>query len=200
MGKLNPLFTSVLLLTLFLSLASSSAAWYDTLKIDLRVTVKPRLEFTSWKAHAYYGTNPRGRCLAEEGSVTPRDLNTSVRVAFGEFKYGWGWVGLVVSNYAGRDVNLSKNMVSVEVVRGNISRVYVFLYGPFLAPGTSGVWGDIDICELRWNLRNYSNPFPRVEAKEFVVLGRRDKAVIWVYLEGSPGTTAIEVRLRWRSN
>lgn len=143
-----------------------------------------RLKFTSWKALAYNGSNPRGRCLSESGSVNISDYDTLARVKFNEFRYGWGWVGLVISNSAGEDVELRKEMINIKVIEGELHRIEVFLYGPFQAPGTSDVWDKINICEMYRNLKDAGNPFPESSANDSIILRKNEKAVIWIYLEG----------------
>lgn len=155
-----------------------------------------RLEFTSWKALAYEGVNPKGKCLYESGRANFEDNGTSARIRFSEFAYGWGWIGLVVSNSAGGDVELLREMLEVKIVEGELSKAVVLLYGPFSAPGTSGVWDRASVCEMRDNLVNSGDPFPWVGSKDGVVLKSNEKAVVWVYVEGPPGPVELEIRVR----
>ena len=153
------------------------------------------LEFTSWKALAYYDTK-KGKCLSESGSVDISDYGTLARIKFSEFRHGWGWVGLVISNSADEDVELQKEIINIRVIEGELYRVEIFLYGPFIAPGISGVWSSVNICEMYRNFNNFGNPFPEVTPKDSVILKKNEKAIIWIYLKGPPNNPIeLEVRL-----
>ncbi len=66
------------------------------------------------------------------------------------------WVGLVLSN----DGDIPVKLTSIDVYDENMTRVGdVYVYGPFRAPGTSGVWGHVTTDDLPFP-GNVSLPSP----------------------------------------
>lgn len=147
--------------------------------------------FTSYKAHAYLGI--RG-CNKEEGRVSVESNGRMAKIIFDKFSGGWGWIGLVISNVGDSSTTIYKNQITVTTNRV-VNQIEIFLYGPFQNPGNSGVWRNVDICKMTQNLNSYGNPFPGIEHYNIINLEANQKAILWIYIEGSSGPLTINVEL-----
>ncbi|MET1160481.1 MAG: hypothetical protein ABWW65_05915 [Thermoprotei archaeon] len=162
----------------------------------------PPLRFTSWKAHAYAGEKSSKdceciKCIKEEGLVSIRDNGVEAVVVFSEFNKGWGWIGLVISNEYDHSITLNKDQIMVQASR-ELNNAIVYLYGGFRNVGNSGVWRSIDICEMKENMNEQSNPFPSINSRDQVILGKNEKAIVWIYIESAEGSLEVTIRLNTR--
>ncbi|RLG79951.1 MAG: hypothetical protein DRO13_04935 [Thermoprotei archaeon] len=155
------------------------------------------LEFTSWKAHAYSGGCSKcGICTKEEGTVQLDSSGVKASIGFREFSEGWGWIGFVISNNAGYLVTLSKSDIVVYGDR-ELNSLEVFLYGGFISPGSSGVWRNVNICDMKHNMDYYGEPFPTIGDHDSITLGKNEKAIIWIYVGSEPGSLTVIVELSY---
>jgi len=187
---------AISLILLLAAMAQGYSLWYDSLKA--RAVVKTGStggSITSYKALGV--PDPLDPlCRASEGSLSLELDNTRAIVVFENVSQGWiSWVGLVVSN----DGSLPVNILAPNVTVGENFTYNAFLYGPFQAPGTSGVWGGVDPCNMYNNTLSYGDPFPSVGSVAQVELDPSQKAVIWILVvyEGvaSLANTTITVEL-----
>ena len=125
----------VLLLTILANVAY--AMWSDKLRANVRVSLGSLdLKVTSHKFlceccdhdSSYINVSNDGRSV--EVYINNAEPNSSV------------WIGLVLSN----EGTLPLKLTHIDVSNCKYPEIYV--YGPFRAPGTSGVWGRVRICDL----------------------------------------------------
>jgi len=153
---------------------------------------KKCFKFTSYKSHAFK-LNMKYTCISEEGFVSLMNDGSKIVVKFSEFKGGWGWIGLVISNNIGKTVTLSRD--NIVVYADDIDDLKTFLYGPFTSVGNSGVWGHISICDMLINTNKDGSPFPDISPSSHINLPSNGKAILWLFIEGDPGPKEIIVEL-----
>lgn len=179
MASLSGFYRAVLIVLLISMIPAAMSMWGDRLEISARVkTGESRVHITSYKALAFKEERS-DRCITDDGSVVLSDRDRTMRVVFTEIRRGWyAWVGLVISNDGDFPKTVGKPSVAAPI---NIS-VSRFLYGPFNAPGNSGVWGNVDICLMTGNLRSSGNPFPGNMDRNSIYLWPSYKAISWIFL------------------
>lgn len=149
--------------------------------------------FTSYKSHACW-FNLKNKCICEEGLVDIVDGGSKAIIRFSDFKDGWGWIGLVISNNVGKLVTLSRDDI-VVYVNNDADDVRKFLYGSFTSVGNSGVWGYVDICNMLANMYDDGNPFPSIVLSNNIDLPSNGKAILWVFIKGDAGPKEIIIQL-----
>ena len=168
---------AIAMILLITTLAQSYALWSDSLKAG--VIVKTGSTGSSITSHKALGvpdvSDPL--CRLSEGTVSIELDGTRAVVTFENISQGWiAWIGLVISN---------DGTLPVEILGPNVSldanfTYQAFLYGSFKSPGTSGVWGSVDPCDMYNNTITYGDPFPSIGASPLVELDPSDKAIVWI--------------------
>ncbi|HWQ16689.1 MAG TPA: hypothetical protein VNL13_02530 [Sulfolobales archaeon] len=173
------LYRLILLVILITTIPTAIGMWSDKAMISAKVkTGEARIYITSYKALAFKEQKGKG-CISSDGEVTFSNNNRSMSVIFTNISQGWyGWVGLVISNEGVFPRTIGRPSV-IAPINISISR---FLYGPFRAPGTSGIWGDVNICVMTSNLASSGNPFPGNVDTGSIYLQPSYKAIAWVFL------------------
>ena len=94
----------------------------------------------------------------------------------------WAWVGLLVINSVSIKLVLEEEKVSI-LTKPHLSKVKVFIYGPFDSSSAVSVWEEVDARTMHEYLISYGNPIPHQIPKKKLLLSENEKAVIWIYLE-----------------
>ncbi len=165
----------------------SYSSWDDTTRINADVTIaNGSLEIGSWKIvcccheecceeeHMNLTTNGAEFTLTinhheeHEDHDDSNSISTSSRDHDNDHEHECHglWIGLVLENEDGPPVMLTGYNVE------GASYYEVYLYGPFISPGNSGVWGHVECEDL---------PFP-TNVPQVNVYGH-DKAIVWIYVE-----------------
>ncbi len=143
-----------------LSLNVVYAMWFDKLRANVKVTLGSfDLKITSQKFLCEH-------CDCDESYVNVSSDGKSAQVFVADAKPNSSiWVGLVLSN----EGTLPLKLVQVSISGCNYSEVYV--YGPFQAPGTSGVWGRVRLSDLPF-LGDVGLPSPACDPSK--------KLIVWI--------------------
>lgn len=173
-------FRVALISILLLSIPSAYSMWGDRLEIAAKIrTAQAIIHITSYKAQGFEGYNVNGKCIAGDGAVAISGDGRRAVVSFTNISQGWfAWVGLVISNNGEFPKRVAKPSTALPINFTASS----FLYGPYRSPGDSGVWGSLDICELRARVQGSGNPFPGSPDNNLVDLYPGYKAIAWIFI------------------
>ena len=153
-----PLLALMLLVVVLYSVAY--AMWFEELGANVGIYVGTMdFKITSHKFLC-------GECDRDESYVGVSDDGESAQVVIVDAApNSSAWVGLVLSN----EGTLPIKLTHVHVDDGGSSNIYV--YGPFQAPGTSGVWGRVKLGDL---------PFPDDVGLPSPTCDPSKKLIVWI--------------------
>jgi len=156
-----------------LSLNVVYAMWFDKLRANVKVTLGSfDLKITSQKFLCEY-------CDGDESYIDVSGDGKSVQVFVADAEPNSAiWVGLVLSN----EGSLPLKLIQVSVLGCDDSEFYV--YGPFQAPGTSGVWDRVRLSDLPF-YGDVGLPSPGCDPSK--------KLIVWIKMM-SPELEGVEAR------
>lgn len=186
------LYRFILLVILVAMIPTAMSMWSDRVEISAKIkTGEAMVHITSYKILAFKELRD-GKCITSDGQAALSSNSKTIDVLFTGISQGWyGWVGLVVSN----DGEFPKTIWKPGVVTPINISVSRFLYGPFRAPGDSGVWGNVDICVMTSNLLADGSPFPG--SVDSIYLQPSYKAIAFVFLNytGAENISSITIKI-----
>ena len=192
------ILSSMLLLAVVASWGVAYAMWFGELRVNTMINMgSGELDITSTKLLCSYDheccdnccndssrdhghDHDHSHCSYECGVIEVSDDGETAYIHVLDAMPGSDiWIGLVLSN----DGSLPVSLANIRIyVNGTEETGEYYVYGPYRAPGTSGVWGHVDIDDL---------PFPGYISLPSTPCNPSEKLIAWIHVVApeTPGTT-----------